>query len=122
AVTLDGDGAARAADPDGRCLHVRAFSTVALKAELAEGELTPPRGWMSPDYGRREPAPLLVYTAVTRLPLRIVTLLAPSADDVRRAVTPLYARDGQATGVDLDGLEIRLAEGALHVGRAEWRW
>ena len=35
-------------------------------------------GWLSPDYGRRRPAPVLVYSVVTRLPLRIVTLLYPT--------------------------------------------
>jgi hypothetical protein len=34
-------------------------------------------GWISRDYGQREPAPLLIYRATARLPLRIATLLLP---------------------------------------------
>jgi len=53
---------------------------VVLKAEVREGEVDPPAGWVSPDYGQRRPAPLLVYSTVTCLPLRIVTLLLPVED------------------------------------------
>ena len=37
-------------------------------------------GWVSPAYGRMEPAPAVVYTATTRLPVRILTLLWPAED------------------------------------------
>ena len=69
---------ARARGRTGSELLVRPFATVALKASLHTGELDPPRGWVSPVYGRREPAPLLVYSTVTTLPLRVLTLLLPS--------------------------------------------
>jgi hypothetical protein len=66
---------------DGRAgLLLRPFAAAPLKAEVHEGELDPPRGWVSPDYGVRHPAPLVRYTTVTRLPLRIVTLLYPTED------------------------------------------
>ena len=51
-----------------------------LTVAVSRGELTPIRGWHSPDYGERQPAPVLTYSTVTRLPLRIVTLLLPSED------------------------------------------
>ena len=35
---------------------------------------------LSPDYGLRVPAPLLVYSIRRRLPLRLVTLLLPVED------------------------------------------
>ena len=69
---------ARARGRTGSELLVRPFATVALKASLHTGELDPPRGWVSPIYGQREPAPLLVYSTVTTLPLRVLTLLLPS--------------------------------------------
>ena len=62
----------------GQGLFVRSFATVPLKVDVFEGESTPMLGWLSPDYGRRRPAPVLLYSAVTRLPLRIVTLLYPT--------------------------------------------
>jgi hypothetical protein len=61
-------------------LLVRPFARVPLKADVHEGELEPPRGWVSPDYGVRRPAPLVRYATVTRVPLRIVTLLFPTED------------------------------------------
>jgi hypothetical protein len=61
----------RAQGGEGRGLLVRVLPPV--ERELRSGEL-------SPDYGRRAPAPLLVHSARTRLPLRIVTLLVPVED------------------------------------------
>jgi hypothetical protein len=79
-VTLDPSPWARARDPRGHGLLVRPFASVPLKAELREGELAPAAGWVSPDYGQRHPAPVLIYSAVTPLPLRVVTLLWPIED------------------------------------------
>jgi len=79
-VSVDPALWARAPRRDGRGLLVRPFTTVVLKAEVREGEVDPPAGWVSPDYGQRRPAPLLVYSTVTCLPLRIVTLLLPVED------------------------------------------
>jgi hypothetical protein len=59
-------------------LLVRSFAAEIAKGEILEGRLDPPRGWISPHYGQRYPAPLLVYTAVAKLPLRITTLLWPT--------------------------------------------
>jgi hypothetical protein len=64
----------------GHGLLVRAFATVPLKVERWEGEPAPLRGWLSPAYGCREPAPLVVYSTVTTLPVRIATLLLPVRD------------------------------------------
>jgi hypothetical protein len=79
-VSVDPTLWARASRPDGRGLLVRPLCTVPLKADVREGEFDPPAGWVSPDYGQRRPAPMLVYSAVTRLPIRIVTLLLPVED------------------------------------------
>jgi len=58
-------------------LLIRPFADVTLKASVHTGELAPMRGWISPVYGRRVPAPLLIYATVTTLPLRVTTLLLP---------------------------------------------
>jgi hypothetical protein len=76
-VTLDSDDWARARSPGAREFLVRAFAAAPLAVDLAEGELGPIRGWISSNYGRRTPAPVLNYSAVNPLPLRIVTLLLP---------------------------------------------
>jgi len=79
-VTVDSALWARAAGPGGHGLLIRPFASVPLKAEVIEGELGPIRGWVSPNYGQRQPAPVVIYTTVTQLPLRIVTLLFPVED------------------------------------------
>jgi len=61
----------------GHALLIRAFAAVALEANIVEGELAPIQGWVSPVYGQRRPPPVLVYSAVTKLPLRTLTLLYP---------------------------------------------
>src|SRR5262249_9050074 len=71
---------ARAQGPEGRGLLVRPFATVPLEPKVSEGEVVPIQGWVSSKYGRRQPAPVLTYSTVTRLPLRIVTLLFPVED------------------------------------------
>ncbi|HEY2990147.1 MAG TPA: alginate lyase family protein [Candidatus Binatia bacterium] len=67
----------RARGQRGQALLIRPFASVPLQMDLIEGNLTPLQGWVSPDYGRRVPAPLLMASAEVRLPLRIITLLFP---------------------------------------------
>jgi len=102
-VTLEADLWARAWGPRGHGLLVRPIATVPLKGEILEGCLDPPRGWVSPHYGQRRPAPLLVYSVLAMLPFRIVTLLWPIRDarDPAPIVCPL---DGDARG--LSGLRL----------------
>jgi hypothetical protein len=80
--------------PRGHSLLIRAFAGAPLRAELSEGEEYPMRGWYSPAYGHRQPAPMLIYSTVARLPLRIVTLLfpAPAALSEVPNVSPLFAK------------------------------
>lgn len=61
-------------------LRLRSFASVPLAVEVLEGKLEPSEGWLSPDYGRRETAPVIVCATETPLPLRILTLLLPFAD------------------------------------------
>jgi hypothetical protein len=100
-VTLGADLWARARGPLGHGLLVHPLAAVPLKGEILEGCLDPPRGWTSPHYGQRCPAPVLVYSAVAMLPFRIVTVLWPSRD--ARAPLPLV-RPLEGDGPGLDGL------------------
>jgi len=77
-LTIGGDGWATAGEADGPRLFVRAFSTTPIEVNLAEGAADPHRGWVSGDYGRLTPAPMLTYTLTTALPARLITLLLPS--------------------------------------------
>jgi Heparinase II/III-like protein/Heparinase II/III N-terminus len=96
-VTIDSDLWARAKGPAGRGLLVRPFASVPLKGEVVEGETAPIRGWVSSNYGRREPAPVLIYSAVTRLPLRVVTLLFP-LEDSSAGVPDVHVVNGAGPG------------------------
>ena len=89
-VTLEPDLWARARGMGGHALLIRPFATVPLDVRVCMGEAAPIRGWVSPNYGQRTPAPQLVYAASAPLPLRIVTLLFPVQDSLIRppAVSP----------------------------------
>src|SRR3989441_5365842 len=95
---------ARAHGRAGRGLLIRPFATTPLSANVHSGELVPMQGWVCPAYGRRAPAPAVAYSTVTRLPLRIMTLLLPTVDshaDVP-AVAPLVGKDGVLVGLVFD--------------------
>jgi hypothetical protein len=76
-VSLNPDSWVLAADSSGRECRILVSATAPLQTELVYGRTEPLQGWVSPDYGQREPAPMLVCSATARLPLRIVTLLFP---------------------------------------------
>jgi hypothetical protein len=101
-IAVDSTLWARARRSSGLGLLVRPFTTVPLRPEVIEGADRPIRGWVSVDYGQRQPAPLLTYSASTRLPLRIVTLLYPVAD-VSASLPKVTAIAGD--GAALVGLE-----------------
>jgi hypothetical protein len=79
-VTLEPTLWARVRGSAGRGLFIRPFAAVPLQGEVHEAAVAPLRGWIAPDYGQRRPAPALTYSAETRLPLRILTLLVPTKD------------------------------------------
>lgn len=72
--------AARAITPAGKALWVMPFTEGTLNATIAVGHTTPPRGWVSADYGMKTPAPALIYSGHSALPVRIVTLLFPQLE------------------------------------------
>jgi len=88
---------------DGLGLFIRPFSITPLQLTKQEGEVEPIRGWVSPDYGLRVPAPLLCYSTVVRLPLRITTLLVPVGSDEAAPpdVVPMFEEGDM--GLMLDG-------------------
>ncbi|MBI4609211.1 MAG: alginate lyase family protein [Candidatus Rokubacteria bacterium] len=92
---------ARAQGARGWGLFIRPFAPVALKADVREGELAPIQGWVSLDYGQRLPAPVLIYSTVTRLPLRIATLLFPVEHPLAAppAVSPLVSEGRWPVGL-----------------------
>lgn len=111
----------------GRALLVRPFASVPLRVRLRCGSLDPLEGWVSPDYGQQRPAPVLVYSATAQLPLRIVTLLLPCADedapppDVRplvregRGLMGLVLDDGHEVALEGDdGMQVRAPGGRGH--------
>lgn len=104
---------ARARGRTGRALLVRPFASVALKPSVHTGELDPPRGWVSPIYGRREPAPLLVYSTVTTFPVRVLTLLWPSPGGhaAPPSVTLTTDAEGAPTGLVLEDTGERIVFG-----------
>ncbi len=107
---------ARARGRGGRGLLIRPFANVSLKASAHSGDLAPMRGWVSPEYGRRQPSPVLIYSTVTRLPLRILTLLLPTLDAhaPAPAVAPLAGEEGAPVGLVFEGADQSLTFG--HVG------
>jgi hypothetical protein len=93
----------RARTPGGHALLFTSFAP-GVTATVREGELTPPRGWISTDYGQRTPAPQLEYAGKARLPLRVVTVLFPveSADAEAPQVSAIPSRAGPS-GLVFDG-------------------
>lgn len=79
-VALEPELWARSYGSQGHGLFIKPFTMAPFEGEVIRGELAPIQGWVSPNYGRREPAPQLIYSTVSRLPLRVVTLLLPVRD------------------------------------------
>ena len=100
-VTLGTHPWARAQTPRGRVLWISPFPSAPVRPSLKSGELMPPRGWISREYGERHPAPMLIYSFNVALPWRIVTLLLPDrqGQPVPPAVRGLYDDAGLPIGV-----------------------
>jgi hypothetical protein len=111
-LTIDPSQWVRAAKTPTAGLFIHVFASVPLKASVLEGELDPRQGWLSADYGLHAPAPVLLYSAVARLPLRIITVLIPTDDPGAPppSVSALIEH-GDLLGLVLDGhREIRCTE------------
>jgi len=116
-VVLDSNEWARARTPNGSTLWVSAFASSPLQTMLRSGQRLPIRGWVSPDYGRRLPAPALTYACNVQLPWRALTVLLP---DLEHALAPpvvhvIHDDAGVPGGVRFDrsGESVRFDESAV---------
>jgi hypothetical protein len=101
-VALEPSGWVRARHDSGDCLWVRSQAAVPLAVEVHVASSDPVAGWTSPDYGQRLPAPIVIWSARARLPLRIVTVLIPlRGEDAPPAVSLVPGPDGAPAGVVL---------------------
>jgi hypothetical protein len=67
----------RATTPSGNTVWLATFASSPVDASIRCGERDPIRGWISPDYGQRIPAPALVLRATSDTSWRSVTVLIP---------------------------------------------
>ena len=84
-------------------LWMAPFASVPMAGRVAEGQTNPAEGWLSTHYGRRQPAPVVVFTARHQLPIRIATLLFPvdRLTEVPPRVEMLHDAAGELTGLAL---------------------
>lgn len=92
----------------GHALWLQCVAATPVAATVGCGELNPPRGWVSPAYGRRVPAPAVAFAADARLPWRAVTLLVPRLAPGDTAVPPDVTVDRDA---DSRPVAVRFASG-----------
>lgn len=103
-------------------LWIGALSSEVLDARVIRGDEAGRRGFVSPDYGVREPAPLLVFGAAARLPLRIVTVLWPTFAAHPPAIAALADGAGRIAALALDGgTTLDLEDGGLVRTRGQER-
>jgi Heparinase II/III-like protein/Heparinase II/III N-terminus len=61
----------------GNALWIRSFGRGSAGPVTRRGELSPIRGWISPAYGQRQPAPMVVFSTRAQVPWRGITVLVP---------------------------------------------
>ena len=95
---------ARAATPGGPVLWISPFPSAPAQPAIKCGEPAPTRGWISPEFARLSPAPMLIYSFAVALPWRIVTLLLPDRQGLSTppAVRPIYDDGGLPQGFVFD--------------------
>jgi hypothetical protein len=94
----------RADTAGGNSLWVASFAPGQTDVSIKRGELAPIRGWVSADYGQRQPAPMLIYSTNATLPWRSVTVLIPEREQhsASPGVLPLLDDGGFPIGVVLE--------------------
>lgn len=104
-VDIGNDRCVSAWSKSGRGLFLEPFSKTSLDRTLYRGSQDPIAGWVSLNYGRRDPAPTLRVSTVVRLPVRIVTLLMPLESRSARQPQgiPLVYGSDEIIGLSLDG-------------------
>ena len=111
-LRLDGAWRASARSASGQMLVLHPFCARPRLATVHCGELDPMQGWISREYGQRQPAPLLQYRIHTTLPFRIATVIAPLAAGDRVPVMSAVFDEKQApAGIVFDETGERLSFG-----------
>jgi hypothetical protein len=104
-------------------LWLSPFVSAALTGRVVQGKVNPTEGWLSTHYGRRQPAPAVVYAARLQLPARIVTPLVPvdRMTPVPPRVEVLLGADFQAIGLRFPdvGDVVRIDDDTVEVERPE---
>jgi hypothetical protein len=85
----------RARTGGGHTLWLLPMASTPVETVISCGELDPPRGWVSADYGQREPAPAVRFTADAQLPWRAMTLLVAVAGSAAEPPAVIEVRDSQ---------------------------
>ncbi|HEV3215920.1 MAG TPA: alginate lyase family protein [Vicinamibacterales bacterium] len=95
---------ARADTAGGRSLWMTSFSPGKTEVSIKRGELAPIRGWVSADYGQRQPAPMLIYSTNAVLPWRSITVLIPEREQhsTSPVALPLLDDNGLPIGLILE--------------------
>ena len=121
AVTLGPHPWARATASRGQCLWISPFPSAPAQPALKCGEPSPICGWISPEFTRLSPAPMLIYSFAVALPWRIVTLLLPEKQGLAAppGVRPIYDAGGLPHGFVFERPRrmVRFDEGAVLVER-----
>ena len=95
---------ARAETRNGAALWVVPFGDVQSRRRFTCGEIAPIRGWVSPNYGRRVPAPTLTYSVARALPMRAphgARSRTPTRAPAQPSVGHPISMARSATGADL---------------------
>jgi hypothetical protein len=102
-VTAESGSWVRAETPGGKVLWMLSLATRSTHATVVCGERTPIRGWVSGEYGVRQPAPMLIYSSTSNRPWRALTLLLPDAEGSTQPplVHPVFDDDGRPIGFDI---------------------
>jgi hypothetical protein len=103
-VLLESHPWARAGKTGEPCLWISPFPSAPAQPALKCGAPAPIRGWISPEFTRLSPAPMLIYRFAVALPWRIVTLLLPERQglSVPPGVRPVYDAGGLPHGFVFD--------------------
>lgn len=102
-------------------LWISSFASASVRTTLKSGERLPIRGWISANYGQRQPAPTLIYSANIALPCRFLTLLFPDAQGLSSPppLRLIYDDEDRPSGLVFErwGESVRVDERAVLVER-----
>jgi hypothetical protein len=105
AVDLEPSGWIRARGPDGHALLLAVLPQEGTSLTLRSGACRPAAGWVSSDFGTRQPAPMATASARVVLPHRVITILWPVEDAFEEppALRPIADAQDRLAGCELQG-------------------